>query len=128
MVAKSSCATVIQTAARIGRLIGPLTVGALTLTYGPQARQRTRVSFAKKTVRPQPRPRTRVSGAPGLLLRALLLGAIAIAGAAWALVRHYTHPLPPLRVPLTPSSAPTYDADAGEMPVPELELSGPEGR
>jgi hypothetical protein len=61
-------------------------------------------------------------------LRALLLGTIAIAGAAWALVRHYTHPLPPLRVPLTPSSAPTYDADAGEMPVPEMDLPGPEGR
>jgi hypothetical protein len=86
------------------------------------------VSFAKKPVRPQPRPRSRVSGAPGLLLRALLLGTIAIAGAAWALVRHYTHPLPPLRVPLTPSSAPTYDADAGEMPVPEMDLPGPEGR
>jgi hypothetical protein len=42
---------------------------------------------------------------------------MAIAGAAWALTRHYTHELPPLGGPRT---APTYDADAGEMPVPEI--------
>jgi hypothetical protein len=40
-------------------------------------------------------------------------------GAFWALVRHYTHTLPPLRVPVVPATAPTYDADAGETPVPD---------
>jgi hypothetical protein len=45
---------------------------------------------------------------------------VAIGGAAWALVRHYTHELPPLRVPVGAAPAPTYDADAGEMPVPEF--------
>jgi len=49
----------------------------------------------------------------------VLLGLFAIAGAAWALVRHYTHTLPPLRVPVAPVAAPTYDVDAGEVPVPE---------
>jgi hypothetical protein len=52
-------------------------------------------------------------------LRTVLFGILAIAGAAWALMRHYTHTLPPLRVPFVPASAPTYDADAGEMPVPD---------
>jgi len=84
------------------------------------------VSFARKRVPSRPLARPRVFGLPpGFFLRAALFGAIAIAGAAWALVRHYTHPLPPLRVPLTPSPAPTYDADAGELPVPEV--LGPEG-
>jgi hypothetical protein len=52
------------------------------------------------------------------MVRLIVFALVAIAGAAWALVRHYTHPLPPLRVPVT-SSAPAYDADAGEIPVPE---------
>jgi len=51
-------------------------------------------------------------------LRTVLLGFLAIAGAWWALVRHYTHALPPLRVPV-PAATPTYDADAGEIPVPD---------
>jgi hypothetical protein len=49
----------------------------------------------------------------------VLFGLLAIAGAAWGLIRHYTHTLPPLRVPVIPAPAPTYDADAGEMPVPD---------
>jgi hypothetical protein len=76
------------------------------------------VSFARRA-RPRRRPIPGRSGAhsSALLVRTLLLGATAIAGAAWALVRHYTHELPPMRVP---RPAPTYDADAGEMAVPEL--------
>ena len=80
------------------------------------------MSFAKK---PERRPVTKpafrgASVASGLLLRTLLVGLLAIAGAAWALARHYTHTLPPLRVPVAPREAPTFDADAGEFPVPEL--------
>jgi hypothetical protein len=61
----------------------------------------------------------------GLLVRTVLIGLLAIAGAAWALVRHYTHTLPPMRVPV-PREAPTYDADAGEFPIPD-ELGAPDG-
>jgi hypothetical protein len=50
-----------------------------------------------------------------------MLGIIAIGGAAWALARHYTHESPPLTVPVQPKPAPTYDADAGEFPVPDFE-------
>jgi hypothetical protein len=59
-------------------------------------------------------------------VRVYFLALLAIAGAAWALVRHYTHELPPLHRSVAPSPAPTYDPDAGEMPVPDLEPA--EGR
>ncbi len=54
---------------------------------------------------------------PGSILRLLIFAALAIAGAAWALLRHWTLVEPPLRVPVP---APTYDADAGELPAPEI--------
>ncbi|MGA3119141.1 MAG: hypothetical protein ABSF69_00085 [Polyangiaceae bacterium] len=74
--------------------------------------------FAKRPAPSRGRPTPRLPrAAPVLLIRTFLLGAMAIAGAAWALTRHYTHELPPLGGPRT---APTYDADAGEMPVPEI--------
>jgi hypothetical protein len=58
----------------------------------------------------------------GLLVRTLIVGLIAIGGAWWALDRHYTHVLPPMRVPVPggPREAPTFDADAGELPVPDF--------
>jgi hypothetical protein len=60
----------------------------------------------------------------GLLVRTVLIALLAIGGATWALVRHYTHTPPPMRVPV-PRAAPTYDADAGEIPIPdELEDLG----
>jgi len=58
---------------------------------------------------------------PAAALRVVGLALLAIAGAGWALARHYTHAMPPMRVPLPPSAAPTYDPDAGEVPVPDLE-------
>ena len=58
---------------------------------------------------------------PGSLLRAMLLAALGIVGAGWALVNHYTARHPPMLVPVQPAPTPTYDADAGEMPVPEIE-------
>jgi hypothetical protein len=60
-------------------------------------------------------------GARPSLLRIALLALLAVVGAGYALARHYTHELPPLRRPVAPGPAPTYDPDAGEMPVPELE-------
>jgi hypothetical protein len=87
------------------------------------------MSFIKKPERPAKKPTFR--GPPvlsGLLLRTLLVGLVAIFGAAWALVRHYTQTLPPLRVPVTPREAPTFDADAGELPVPEMVAPDGEAR
>ncbi|HXX70224.1 MAG TPA: hypothetical protein VEK07_23795 [Polyangiaceae bacterium] len=55
----------------------------------------------------------------GLVIRTLLLGMVAIAGAAWALVRHCTHELPPLR-----TSTPGGEVDSGEIPAPELMRPG----
>jgi hypothetical protein len=56
----------------------------------------------------------------GLLVRTLIVGLIAIGGAVWALDRHYTHVLPPMRVPVPPREAPAFDADAGEVPAPDF--------
>ena len=55
------------------------------------------------------------------IVRVLLLAALGAVGAGWGLARHYTAKLPPMQVPVQPASAPTYDSDAGELPVPELE-------
>ncbi len=84
------------------------------------------MSFAKKGARAiatNRRPAFRLPRAPSaLLVRTFLLGVVAIGGALWGLVRHYTHEPPPLMVPVAPRPAATYDADAdaGEMPVPEF--------
>jgi hypothetical protein len=45
---------------------------------------------------------------------------VALLFCVWALVRHYTFVPKPMLVPASPSAAPTYDADAGETPVPEI--------
>jgi hypothetical protein len=60
-----------------------------------------------------------------MLVRTFVFGALAIVGAAWALARHYTVKPPPMLVPLSPRTAPTYDADAGELPVPDEWLQPP---
>jgi hypothetical protein len=57
-------------------------------------------------------------------LRIGILALLAIGAAAWGLVRHYTHVPPPMHVPVSPTGAPTYDPEAGELPAPELEGSG----
>jgi len=79
------------------------------------------MSFARKPPRPVRRAAlASASLSTGLLVRTLIVGVIAIGGAAWALDRHYTHALPPMRVPASPRAAPTFDADAGEFPVPDF--------
>lgn len=55
--------------------------------------------------------------------RIIALAAFSIIGAVWALVRYYTHPHAQMVVAVPPP-APTYDADAGEIPVPEIYLQG----
>jgi hypothetical protein len=63
-------------------------------------------------LRPEPVPRS-------LFVRTAFFGVLAILGAVWALYRHCTVSPPPMLVPVTPRPAPTYDADAGELPVPD---------
>ncbi len=87
------------------------------------------MSFARKPSRFE-EPQSRVPlprRPPGALVRLVLFAALAVIAAVWALWEHYTRVLPPTRVPVShPSAAPTYDADAGEVPVPEV--SPGEGR
>jgi hypothetical protein len=85
------------------------------------------MSFAKKPEKPVRRAVLEGASVPyALLVRTVLIGVLAIGGATWALVRHYTHTPPPMRVPVpaVPAEAPTYDPDAGEYPVPDF--TGPD--
>jgi hypothetical protein len=62
-----------------------------------------------------------------MVVRFFLLALVGVVAAVWAIVHHYTTHLPPMLVPATPSAAPTYDVDSGELPVPEIESAGPQG-
>ncbi len=69
---------------------------------------------------------------PFPIVRAMLLAVLATAAAAWGLAYHYAAPRPPMLVPRTAGGAgalaapsATYDPDAGELPVPELDLAPP---
>jgi hypothetical protein len=55
------------------------------------------------------------------MLRIVLLAALGIVAAAWALAAHFGAKHPPMLVPVSPSAMPTYDPDAGELPAPDLE-------
>jgi len=55
----------------------------------------------------------------GLLARTALLAVLAIGGAAWALVRHYTYTPPPLRVPRVTRTSRDSE-DPGTLQAPEL--------
>jgi hypothetical protein len=81
------------------------------------------MSFAKKSrstvgARPRPRPASLREHVP-TLVRALVLAVLVIAAAAWALFHHSSFVPPPMLVPAPPKAAPTYDIEAGELPVPE---------
>jgi hypothetical protein len=52
------------------------------------------------------------------LVRTVLLAAMVVMAAAWALLRHDSARLQPMLVPVAPPS-PAYD-EGGEMPVPEM--------
>lgn len=58
---------------------------------------------------------------PAAVVRFFVLALVGVAAAVWGIVHYYTRRLPPMLVPATPSAAPTYDVDAGELPVPEIE-------
>lgn len=57
------------------------------------------------------------------VVRVVLLALLAAAAATWAIAYHYTVELPPMRKPVGAAPSATYDPDAGEMPVPEIETS-----
>jgi hypothetical protein len=59
---------------------------------------------------------------PTGIVRIMALAVAGVLAAVWGLWRHYARELPPMHVPVhcAPSAAPTYDPDAGEMPVPEI--------
>lgn len=57
------------------------------------------------------------------MMRLFVFALVALVAAVYGLVRHYTMPAPPTPIPFTPPPAPTYDADAGEYPVPESYFS-----
>jgi len=53
------------------------------------------------------------------MVRLFVFALAALVAAVYGLVRHYTMPVPPPPQPVVAPPAPTYDADAGEMPIPE---------
>ena len=53
------------------------------------------------------------------MVRLLAFALVAFVAAVYGLARHYGAPRPPMTAPATPTTAPTYDADAGELPVPD---------
>jgi hypothetical protein len=76
------------------------------------------VTFSKKTPRGD-RSLSARAHRPAIA-RTVVVALAALLFCVWALVRHYTFVPKPMLVPAAPSAAPTYDADAGETPVPEL--------
>jgi len=56
---------------------------------------------------------------PSSLARVIVLAVLVALAAGWAVAHHYTRTPRPLYSPV-PTGAPSYDADAGELPVPEL--------
>ncbi|MGD0528586.1 MAG: hypothetical protein ABSE49_25855 [Polyangiaceae bacterium] len=60
------------------------------------------------------------------MMRLFAFALVAFVAAVYGLVRHYTMKPPPTPAPAVAPPAPTYDADAGEYPVPEeyLESEG----
>ncbi len=57
---------------------------------------------------------------PVNFVRIMLLALLGALGAGWALANHFHVGFAPMEVAV-PRAAPTYDADAGEIPVPEID-------
>jgi hypothetical protein len=81
------------------------------------------MSFASKS-RPFADARSRARRGPPVsaagLGRIVVFGALVAGAAGWAVARHRSRDLPPLRIPVPPSPAASYDVDAGEVPVPDM--------
>jgi hypothetical protein len=59
---------------------------------------------------------------PAAAVRAIAVALLVVFAAGWAAVRHFTQKPPPMLVPVGPGGVtpePTYDIEAGELPVPE---------
>lgn len=54
------------------------------------------------------------------IVRYVAYALLALFFAVYGIVRHYSAKLPPMHRTVTPPTAPTYDPDAGEIPVPEV--------
>jgi hypothetical protein len=83
------------------------------------------VSFAKDNRRRFEPRRSRFVLPPfhaSPMVRVMVLAVAGILAAAWALASHTSRKLPPMLRPVSPPPAPTYDADAGEVPVPDFYL------
>lgn len=59
---------------------------------------------------------------PVQIIRVVLLALLGAIAAGWAIAYHYSVRLPPMLKPVPPPAA-TFDRDAGEMPVPEIETA-----
>ncbi len=104
--------------------IAPLTIGANASLRASAAT--ITVSFAKDNRRRFAPRRAGFNLPPFVaspLVRVMVLAVAAILGAAWALASHANRKMPPMLRPVDPPPAPTYDADAGEVPVPDIYLS-----
>jgi hypothetical protein len=77
---------------------------------------------SKKPARSRDRhPFLAASSKGGALLRAAFLAGLAIGGATWALVRHYTYTPPPLRRPYEARPTTRREADDPDtLQAPEL--------
>ncbi len=60
---------------------------------------------------------------PVQIVRILALALLGAVGAGWAIAYHYSVQLPPMLRPVPGAPSATYDADAGEVPVPEIETA-----
>jgi hypothetical protein len=86
------------------------------------------VSFVKKNndrrrFDPHKQPRFVLPRRPPVqVIRVVLLALLGAIAAGWAIAYHYSVRLPPMLKPVTPPAA-TFDPDAGEIPVPEIETA-----
>ena len=104
-------------------VIAPRTIGA-NASLGSSA-PTIAVSFTKNDRRRFEPSRARFvlpSFATSPMVRLFVFALAALVGAVYGLVRHYTMPVPTPPQPVLAAPAPTYDADAGEYPVPEMYL------
>jgi hypothetical protein len=61
------------------------------------------------------------------MMRLFAFALVAFVAAVYGVLRHYTMRPPPTPAPAVAPPAPTYDADAGEYPVPEMYWQGEGG-
>ncbi len=59
---------------------------------------------------------------PVQVIRVVLLALLGAIAAGWAIAYHYSVRFPPMLKPVPPPAV-TFDPDAGEIPVPEIETA-----